>query len=211
MKSNKKFLDYFLLPKDYYAKLTDKSFWLYIGIAAVGFRDVLLAILGLLSSNEQFKDTFALSLRSIAILLLSIIVIGFIDVLCFSYPAYDIIKLFKRRGEKNDSMSSEFTHSNILTKVMKSYIIINVIITPVDLVVYYIARTASPSYLVYLGISVLAMLSYLWFNCAITRALGVFFKIKSEAKLLVFLLVVLWNELLGTVLSFLINKVLLYL
>lgn len=211
MKSNKKFLDYFLLPKDYYAKLTDKSFWLYIGIAAVGFRDVLLAFLGLFSSNDQFKGTFALSLRSIAILLLSVIVIGFIDVLCFSYPTFDIIKLFKRRSEKNDSMSSEFTHSNILTKVMKSYIIINVIITPIDLIIYYVASTASPSYLVYLVISALAMLSYLLFNCAITRALGVFFKMKSEAKLLVFLLVVLWNELLGKVLSFLINKVLLFL
>ncbi len=211
MKSNKKFLDYFLLPKDYYAKLTDKSFWLYIGIAAVGFRDVLLAILGLFSSNDQFKGTFALSLRSIAILLLSVIVIGFIDVLCFSYPTFDIIKLFKRRSEKNDSMSSEFTHSNILTKVMKSYIIINVIITPIDLIIYYVASIASPSYLVYLLIFALAMLSYLWFNCAITRALGVFFKMKSEAKLLVFLLVVLWNELLGKVLSFLINKVLLFL
>ena len=211
MKSNKKFLDYFLLPKDYYAKLTDKSFWLYIGIAAVGIRDVLLAILGLLSSNEQFNDTFAFSLRSIGILLLSIIVIGFIDVLCFSYPAFDIIKLFKRRGEKNDSMTSEFTHSNILTKVMKSYIIINVIITPIDLIIYYVSSNVTPSYLAYFAISALAIMSYLWFNCAITRALGVFFKIKSEAKLLVFLLVVLWNELLGTVLGFLINKVMLFL
>lgn len=207
MRSNK-FLDFFLLPKDYYAKLTDTSFWLYIGIIAVGIRDILMAFLNMSVSKPAVINNIHPDIKTILILLGSVLIIGIVDALFFSYPAFDIIKLFKRRNTKHDSMSSDFSDSSLLTKIMKAYILINVIVTPLDLITYFISRSSvvQNSIMLALLVNLMGILSFLWFNGAITRALGVFFKIKNDVKMIVFILVVMWNELLGYILNYIINQ-----
>lgn len=202
-----KIIDFFLLQKDFYSKLTDKSMWLYIGIALVGIRDVVLGVIG---RNIDTSDNIYISLnaRTAAILLITALVIGLADTLCFSYPIFDIIKYFKRRSDSN-SMAVGMSYSSLLTKVFKVYIIVNIILTPLDLLTYFTAHMAlihNSVTLVNISL-VFGILGYFWFNGAITRGLCVLFKLPNGVRGLIFVLVFLWNALLNSALNFMFNQV----
>lgn len=201
-------IDFFLLQKDFYSKLTDKSMWLYIGIALIGIRDVGLGIIG---TNINTADGISISynVRTALILFITALVIGMIDAMCFSYPIFDIIKHFKKRSDSN-SMAMGMSYSSLLTKVIKVYAVVNIIVTPLDLLTYFTTHQAvlhQSVALVYIS-AVLNILAYFWFNGAITRGLCVLFKIPNSVRALVFVLVFLWNALLSSALGLLFNQVL---
>jgi len=201
-----KIIDFFLLQKDFYSKLSDKRMWLYIGIGLVGLRDVGLGVLGLnLSSDEMSVN---LNFRVSAILFLAALIIGLIDVICFSYPVFDIIKYFKKKSD-NNSMAMGVSYSSLITKVMKVYIVVNIIVTPINLLSYYtMYLTKSSGLVVFLYITaVLDILAYFWFNGAITRGVCVLFKLPTSVRSLVFMLVFLWNALLSEALGLLFRQV----
>ncbi len=203
----KRIIDFFLLKKDFYARLNDKTMWLYIGIALVGIRDVGLAVLGLNISSSG-DPVISFSLKTCAILFLAALVIGLIDVICFSYPIFDIIKYFKRRSDSN-ALALGTSYSSLLTKVMKVYIAVNIIVTPLSLLSYYTFHLTGKyemALLVYLT-AVLDVLAYFWFNGAITRGLCVLFKIPARVRVLVFMLVFVWNALLSEALGLLFTQV----
>lgn len=204
-----KIIDFFLLKKDFYSKLTDKSMWLYIGIALVGIRDVVLAVIGMSSSNADFNSKFHFNVKTIGILLVVALVIGLVDAISFSYPIFDVIKHFKKRNESN-SMALGMLYSSLLTKVIKVYAIVNIIVTPLDLLCYFtgsLAISQKSIILTYISL-VLGILGYFWFNGAITRGLCILFKLPNSVRGLVFVLVFFWNALLGSAISFLLNQVL---
>ena len=204
-----KVIDFFLLKKDFYSKLTDKSMWLYIGIAFVGVRDAVFAILGMNSNNTEVNNKILFNFKTIGILLVTALIIGLIDVISFSYPAFDVIKYFKKRNDSN-SMAMGMLYSSLLTKVIKVYIVVNLIVTPLDLLGYFMGNLAV-SYesilLAYISL-VLSIIGYFWFNGAITRGLCVLFKLPNSVRGIVFVLVFLWNALLSSAIGFLLNQVL---
>lgn len=202
-----KVIDFFLLQKDFYSKLNDKNMWLYIGIILVGIRDVGLGVLGLGMASVD-KTVISFNLKTGAVLLAAVILIGLIDVVCFSYPIFDIINHFKKRSG-NNSMPVGTSYSSILTKVMKVYIVVNIILTPLNLLGYYtLYLSNSMNWLTMMYITaVLDIIAYFWFNGAITRGLCVLFKLPSGARSLVFMLVFLWNALLSEALSLLFSMV----
>ena len=204
-----KIIDIFLLKKDFYSKLTDKSMWLYIGIALVGIRDVVSTIIVRNSNNTDLSNKVQLNFKTIGILLVTALVIGLIDVICFSYPIFDIIKHFKKKKESN-SIALGMLYSSLLTKVIKVYAIVNIIVTPLDLLSYFMGNLAvSHESLLLMYISlVLSILAYFWFNGAITRGLCILFKIPNSARGLVFVLVFFWNSLLSSAIGYLLNLVL---
>lgn len=207
-----KIIDFFLLKKDFYSKLTDKSMWLYIGIALVGIRDVVFAIISMNASNVDYSKNIQFNVKTIGILLLTAIVIGLVDAISFSYPIFDVIKHFKKRNESN-SMALGMLYSSILTKVIKVYAIVNIIVTPLDILSYYTNNLAvSHESMIFMFISaVLGILGYFWFNGAITRGLCVLFKLPNSVHVLVFVLVFFWNALLGSAIGYLLNHVLILL
>lgn len=203
------FIDLILLKKDFYSRLTDKSMWLYIGIILVGIRDVAFALLGMNSSNTDYAKSFQLSLKTVAILIISVLVIGLVDTISFSYPMFDVIKHFKKRNESN-SMALGMLYSSLLTKVMKVYIIVNIVVTPIDILSYLTTNWAvafDSVILMYIS-AVLGILGYFWFNGAITRGLCVLFKLPNGVRGLVFVLVFFWNALLGSSIGYLLNQIL---
>jgi len=206
MKSkSSKIIDFFLLKKDFYSKLTDKSMWLYIGLALVGIRDVLFAIIG----NADYSKNIQINIKTIGILLVMVSVIGLVDAISFSYPVFDVIKHFKKRSESN-SMALGMLYSSLLTKVIKVYAIVNIIVTPLDLLSYFagnLAVTHESILLAYISL-VLGILGYFWFNGAITRGLCILFKLPNSVRGLVFVLVFLWNALLSSAIGYLLNLVL---
>ncbi len=203
-----KIIDFFLLQKDFYSKLTDKNMWLYIGIALVGIRDVVLGVAGT-NINPTDKLHVVLNMRTAAILFVTALIMGLIDVLCFSYPVFDIIKHFKKRSDSN-SISMGMSYSSLLTKVMKVYIVVNIIVTPLNILGYYTAYAGNVHQsviLMYIA-AVLDILAYFWFNGAITRGLCVLFKLGTGTRGLVFVLVFLWNALLSSAIGYLFTQVL---
>lgn len=202
-------IDFFLLKKDSYAKLTDKSMWLYIGIAFVGIRDVAVSLIGTALSDEDFANKFQANVATLAILALTALVIGLVDVFSFSYPIFDIIKYFKKRGESGNTMTMGIAYSSLLTKVMKVYVLANILITPIDLIGYFTVKmTLSTQLAIFLYISsVLGILSYFWFNGAITRGLCVLFRLPNTVRGLVFALVFFWNAMLSYAIEYLLNLV----
>lgn len=201
-------IDFFLLPKDIYSKLTDKSMWLYIGIAFVGIRDVVLSLLGRSLNDPEFGSRFHLDIKVSAILLATIVIIGLVDALSFSYPVFDIIKHFKKKKENVSAMTLGAAYSSFLTKVMKIYILANIVITVIDIAYYitgYIGITQKSLIFMYIA-SVLGILAYFWFNGIITRGLCVLFKIPNSVRGLVFVLVFLWNALLSSAIGYLMDQ-----
>lgn len=81
-------IDIFLLQKDFYSKLTDKSMWLYIGIVFVGLRDVIFYILNPQNTKGFFITNLSLNFKTAAVLFITALIIGFVDVICFSYPVF---------------------------------------------------------------------------------------------------------------------------
>ncbi len=201
-----KIIDFFLLKKDFYSKLTDKKMWLYIGIGLVGLRDVGMGVLGLNLTSD--KMSAGLNIRTGAILFFTALIIGLIDVICFSYPVFDIIKHFKKKSD-NNSMAMGVSYSSLITKVMKVYIVVNIIVTPINLLSYYtLDLTNNSGAVIFLYITaVLDILAYFWFNGAITRGVCVLFKLPTGARSLVFMLVFLWNALLSEALGLLFTQV----
>lgn len=202
-------IDLFLLQKDFYSKLNDKSMWLYIGIAFVGIRDVIFNMIGINADNTDYFKDIQFTIKTFGILILTVAVIGFIDVICFSYPIFDIIKHFKKKNE-NNSMALGMVYSSILTKVIKVYIIANVLLTPLDIVYYFTSKFALvyPNIMLLTYISlVLGVLGYFWFNGAITRGICIIFKLRNSVGL-VFVLVFCWNALISWAIGYLLNLVL---
>ncbi len=202
-------IDFFLLKKDLYSKLTHKTMWLYIGMAFIGIRDVVFKILEMKSLSTGFDNgIIEISIKTIAILLIAALVIGFVKAISFSYPVFDIIKHFKKKNE-NNSMSLGMVYSSLLTKVIKVYIIANVLVTPIYLLRYFTAYQADLSgYIILTYISVvLNILGYFWFNGAITRGLCILFKLPISVRGLVFVLAFIWNALLSSAIGYLIGLV----
>ncbi len=203
-------IDLFLLKKDFYSKLNDKIMWLYVGIVFVGLRNVFFVAVNMISSNEDSKNNFVLDFKTTGILILTVLVVGFIDLIAFSYPAFDTIKHFKNRKESK-SMSLVVIYSSQLTKVAKMYAIVNALITPIDLLYYFTGKMAvsyNSEILIYISL-VLKTLAYFWFNGAITRGLCVLFKLPNNIRGIVFVLVFIWNALLSQAIVYLLNLVLL--
>jgi hypothetical protein len=204
-----RFIDLFLLQKDFYSRLTDKSLWLYIGIVFVGIRDVAFNVLNTSSTTSVLRGNLSMDFRTMAALLVTALIIGLVDVLSFSYPVFDIIKHFKKRNEAYNAMPVGNTYSSLLTKVMKVYIMANIILTPLDAVTYFTNRAAlSAESTVFMFItSVLVILAYFWFNGVITRGLCILFRLSDNVRGLVFVLVFMWNALIGEAINFLMNQV----
>lgn len=204
-----KIIDFFLLKKDFYSKLTDKTMWLYAGLVFVGIRDVFFVAYNLNSNNVEFSNNFGFSFSTVGILLLIALVVGFVDIISFSYPVFDTIKHFKNRNESK-SMSLVMIYSSQLTKIAKMYAIVNVIITPIDLIYYFtgnMAITYNSEILVYISL-VLEILAYFWFNGAITRGICVLCKLSNSIRGIVFVLVFIWNALLSQAIGYLLNMIL---
>jgi hypothetical protein len=202
-------INFFLLPKDIYSRLSDKGMWLYIGIVFVGIRDVVLSLVGSSFEDPDFSSKFHLDLKTSAILLAAILIIGLLDVISFSYPIFDIVKHFKKKKENASAMTLGAAYSSFLTKVMKIYILANIVVTVIDIVYYvtgYIGVLQESLIFMYIA-SVLGILSYFWFNGVITRGLCVLFKIPSSVRGLIFVLVFLWNALLSSAIGYLMDQV----
>ncbi|MCX7843417.1 MAG: hypothetical protein N2489_10180 [Clostridia bacterium] len=196
-------LDMLLLPKSTYNKLTNNRFVLYTGIILVGIRDIGLFLWEKLPGYFAGKPQEVV-LSNGGILLAAVLIMGIMDVLFFSYPLYDLLSFIKKRREGD-------THSATAVKVMKVYILANLIVTPLDVAALSIAShfgnnlTDSPYLIIVQVLSILAVIMYYGI---ITRGVSVLFNHTGLYTLLILITVILYSDLLSYIFRFLDNKVL---
>lgn len=189
--------DMLLLPRGVYQRITDKKLTLYLGILFVGFVDVffpLLSKVGVFSGKQQQDIIF-----NIILTCAFAVIIGLIDVVCFSYPMFDFLRLIKKKPADTDS-------GRMVSRVMKVYITVHFIIIPFNLLLFYAVRNIQLETAPVLVLILLEIISFivipLWFTAALFRGISTIFSLDPILKRLVFITIFTWNYLLGYALDY---------
>lgn len=195
-----KLLDLLLFPKSFYRRLTSNKTWLYVGMAFVGIVDLIYAYIDNYAELFTGKTQSILLFNSLLAVIL-IAVIGFIDVLFFSLPVFDLFKLFKKKEIQNVS-------SSLAVIVMKVYIVAHILIVPVNSLLYFLERdaaiAASPAFITIYGLYTELLLP-IWFSAAIARGVNIIYGFKPVFVRFAFAAVFLWNMLYNTAFGYLVS------
>lgn len=194
-------LDLLLLPKAYYKKIGDRKSTVYLGAVFVGAVDLVFPYLyenySRLYGNQSGNSLWANVLLSMALITL----LGLVDVFFFSLPVYDLFKRFK-----NPKVPAGASN---LVKVMKVYISSHLIIMPISILIYLGVKslgTEVPVGLAYLSVLLLDFVVPVWFSATITRGMNVLYGLDQRYRLFIFMLVYIWNFLLGFALTYMIQN-----
>lgn len=122
-------LDILLLPKQIYQKLTDKKPFLYGGIIFVGAVDMVFPLIDHRVMVFGGKSAGMLN-YNIGFALLFMLILGFVDVLFFCLPIFDLLRILKKDGPL-------FTNVNLI-RLAKSYITAHLLIVPFNAIFYWI-------------------------------------------------------------------------
>ncbi len=192
--------DIILLPRALYKKLTAKRASLFIGIILVGLIDMGFSIF--IGYNNLFAGKSSMVIYfNITLALVLVILTGFIDVVFFSVPLFDLFKHFKMEKGIGD-------YSQQLVKLMKVYICANFLVLPLNILFYIIFRSyefGSSFATVVLAYFVIFLPS-IWASAAIARGVNEIYSFIQPLKKVVFLIVFLWSMILGLILNYIIEQ-----
>lgn len=192
-------LDMILLNGDYYKKLSDKRASLNIGIILLGIIDMAIPVID--NFNHLFINKGSSTLfYNISLALLYVVLAGFVDVLFFCIPLFDIFKYFKR--ERN------LEPSGFLTRFMKIYIIANFLILPATIIFYTATKIINylPDSSVYYALWLIQIFITVWLVAAVARGLNAICGFHPGFKNIMFVLIFIWSYLLQNVLGFILNN-----
>jgi hypothetical protein len=192
----KKLWDILLFPPKLYEKLTDNKITLAIGILMVGCVDFFLP--DVISTYKlYFTDKAATSITfNIILTVLIILFLSIFDTFVFSKPLFDLFSFFKRK--------EGLLHNVTLIKMIKVYILSHFIIIPVETVAYFALfrhlTNSSPALLINVSV-VLCLLLIVWGAAIVTRGINSVFKFNPIFRRFTFIIVFVWNYLLGVALG----------
>ncbi len=193
-------LDLLLLPENLYKKISDRRLTLYAGFIFIGIVDLVLYRLSTgLPSFFAGKDTNVL-IFNIIILFLFIVVIGVLDVSFFSIPLFDLLKFFKKQKEPE-----KLPGQDLKIKIMKVYITAHFMVVPVNMLIDYMLLKNlddKSNFIILSFMAFLVVMVMIWFNAIITRGISVIFKFGQGFKLIVYIIVFIWNFLLGKAINY---------
>lgn len=184
-----KLLDILLLPRQTYQKLTDKKFWLYAGIILIGAIDMIFPLLDNRVMIFAGKNMTKLN-YNIGMVLLFILILGFLDVLIFTMPLFDLFKVFKKEPPL-------FTSSNLI-RFTKSYVLAHLLVIPFNALVYWILydyQTAKvyPMYVIVPVVAYSFFIMPTWFAAIISRGANTIFNFDAKIKPMIFMAIFVWN------------------
>jgi len=206
--------DILLFPKSIYRKLNDKKIPVIAGMFIVGIIDIILPIL-FSKSAILFDRGQADLIFNIAAILICSAVVGAIDVVFFAMPLHD---LFDWIGKKSNVRFG----NNSIIKIMKVYLLAHVLVIPVNIILETLLFsldlqnfTGSIPFgiqlIYYIIILYFDIIMPIWFAAIIYRGISTIYdKFAPLVKWLVFIAVFLWSTLLSYALSFIIEKLILY-
>ncbi|NMB96552.1 MAG: hypothetical protein GYA02_08065 [Clostridiaceae bacterium] len=200
----KKFLNIILLPGSVYKRITDKKLTLILGIFFVGIVDLVFAMVdnfkGYFSEGDLGKTVF-----NIALAILFIVLLGVVDVLFFSLPMFDLFKRFKK--SEGLSITNE---TGQFVKLVKIYVIAHFLILIPQIIMFLIYQNVIStlninSWWLYLAFFI-DLIIPIWFSGAISRGVNVIYKFRTIFARLSFLVLFVWNYVLGYALSYIISN-----
>ncbi len=187
------------LHEDLFKGFTDKRQVIFIGILLVGIRDLWLNLFSFKHFDMYFKGKSSEELlQNIIVAAFAVILLGAADVLFYCIPLSDLFCFFRRHEKIRDPKS----HSR---KLMKVYILANMLVTPIDALSLYIGNNPGAvgrEDFAGLLVFVLGMISLLWFFSTIIRGANTIYRLQHVYKLLTIPAAILWMELLGSALDF---------
>ncbi len=188
-----KILDIILLPKRFYEGISSRLWTLYIGIILVGINDLFVTFYANFDKLFSGKSVSVI-LQNAGISLISIIIIGTVDIICFSKPLSDI---FRRLGTAEPATSG----NSATIKIMKAYVVANVLMLVINIVLLLGSMGAVDSSSAVTAAAdssdFLSTLAILWICAIVTRGAGIIHKMESRNKLTAFILIYIWSLLLG--------------
>jgi len=188
--------DILLLPSNFYKKLREERLTLYAGIITVGILDIFfpdfIETYRTIFTGKPAGDVLFNMLAAAGM----VVLLGAVDVAFFSIPLFDIFKYFKKKE------GLPFEASPV--KVMKVYIMANLIIAPVITILHYaVFRYVNEnSSLLMQDISlVYFFIMLIWPSALISRGLNALFGFNPLIRRFTFIIVFTWAFILGMVIQ----------
>lgn len=194
-----KLADLLLLPQKIYQRLNDKKATLFLGIILVGILDLVFTYADNFSRWFAGQSGTAL-FYNITLAILLMLLTGFVDVLFFSLPLFD---LFNRM-----SKDKEIDRRGRLIRVMKVSVLATVIVFPANLIVYLSTMKMDLSQILtyaYLYLAA-AMLIAVWYCATAFRGLNVIYGFNARFRSLAFMTILTWSFMLQVVLTYMLEK-----
>lgn len=195
----KKFLiDRLLFPKGFFKKLTGKLHTLYMGIVFIGLVDLGISFAYKIPLYFYNKPSETL-VYNISLALCIIILVGFLDILFFAIPLFDIFKNFALRKRIID-MKGQFI------KLMKVYIVSHFLIIPVYILLHLVFKESISGIRIYSGLFLIfKIIIIFWQSAIVTRGIYVIYTFHKKLKIMVFFIVSTWLMVLGYTIDYLVN------
>lgn len=192
-------LDLLLLPKKFYKKFTAKKSTLFIGIVLDGLLFMILTLIDNFTKIFHGKSIMIIYFN-VTLAVIFIVLIGFIDVIFFSIPIFDLFKTFKKGKEEPHS-------EELLIKFMKVYVCASIVTFPINLIFGLILRDLNMSEGMALDtlVSLSILLPSVWFASIVSRGANELYDFHPFYKRLVFLVSLAWGTILAIVLWFIMH------
>lgn len=199
-----KFFNIVLFPKSLYKRISDNKLTLFLGIIFIGIIDLGFVLV------EGFRQFFggaetSKTVYNIALAILFTLLLGVVDVLFFTIPMFDLFKRFKKReGSVVTNEQGQFI------KLAKVYIIAHFLILVPQIIMFLIYRNIVltlniSNRLLYVALFIDFIIPF-WFSAAISRGVNTIYKFKTLFGKLSFLILFVWNYVLGHALSYVISN-----
>ena len=192
-------LNIFLLPKTLHQKITSKVWPLFIGFAFVGAFDILFPPNHTFEAITNTKSLDNLLYKLVVILVFSMI-IGAIDLICFSWPICDFYSFITKQKDSED-----IDKQSLYSIVMKSYTLTHIIFVPLHIIMYNLCVVKQLVWACLVYQFILIIIPY-WSSAIILRTIGLRKKIDLLQKILTFVIIYVWSQLVSLGLVFLIQK-----
>ena len=140
---------------------------------------------------------------NITLTLVFIALIGFIDVLFFSIPIFDLFKLFRKDAEETQAHSED-----LLIKLMKVYVTATIVTFPINLILTLILNNYNIPRGLALDtfVSIIILLPTIWGAAIISRGVNEIYNFQPFFKRLVFLVSLAWSTILSIVLMYIMDN-----
>ena len=180
--------DILLLPRALYQKVSGRKATLYIGMFLIGVLDIVFDI------TPKWQDIFGGNslenlIIKILVTLIFVVIVGFVDVVFFAIPLFDLFKKFKKEEEISEP------HNIQRIRLMKVYMLAHIVIVPVEIIIYAIVGDGSNldyNFATYLAV-LLALALPFWFAAAISRGIKSIYRFAPVFRGLVFIVVFIWT------------------
>lgn len=195
-------LDILLLPKAFFAKITDKLPTLFLGLIFVGVADAAFLLYQYVPKIFVNKTMSVLIFNSTLALCIAVL-LGLIDVIFFSLPLFDLFKFFRVK-ERIPNINGQ------LIKLMKVYISAHLIIVPVQAffeATIFLSSKAGMNANFSVSMALIQfILIPIWLSAIVSRGINTIYDFDDRLKSMIFVIVYTWYLLLSFAMSFTLFK-----